>query len=143
MASELTIEKNIQITENSEKIWSVISDINNWSVWNPSIDHAVLYGQFAEGSKFRLTSGKWDFDCIIGKIESHKIISINCKTMGLVISLTWEITNSALGSKVQLIAAGSGFLISLIRNKTAAQINEILDYSLNSLKIYCEKRQIV
>ena len=32
-------KQSIQINSNAEKVWSVLSDINNWQTWQKDISH--------------------------------------------------------------------------------------------------------
>jgi len=139
MSSIITAEKSIYIDKDLEVVWNIISDVNSWGKWNPSIDHAVLYGQFEKGSKLKLVSGKWDFDCVIGGINEGKNLAIFCKTMGLVVNLDWDLKIKSPNSEIKLIVSAEGFLVSLIRKRTMELVDGILESTLTSLKFRAEK----
>lgn len=41
-----------------DQVWSILSDIENWAVWNPAVGHADLKGPLCSGTRFEwVTSG--------------------------------------------------------------------------------------
>ena len=57
----LHITDSIIINKDLKLVWDILSNINNWGRWNPSIDHAVIYGQLKKGTSFRCNSGICEF----------------------------------------------------------------------------------
>jgi hypothetical protein len=138
MPSKITANKNIHIVKNIPAVWKIISDVNSWAKWNPSIDHAVLYGQFEKGSKLKLISGKWEFDCVIDEIEIEKSLNIYCKTMGLIVTLQWNLKKLNQSGEIKLEVSAQGFLANLVRKKTLELVDGILESTLTSLKYQAE-----
>lgn len=40
-----------------DQVWSVLSDIEHWPVWNPAVGHADLKGPLEPGTRFDWTAG--------------------------------------------------------------------------------------
>ncbi len=51
------ITKTISITTkeiHAEHIWKLMTDVNNWKNWDPSVEDARLHGEFTAGNFFTL-----------------------------------------------------------------------------------------
>lgn len=49
--------KSITINTSSEKVWAVLTDIDQWPVWNKDIAQAKINGELKPGTTFSWKSG--------------------------------------------------------------------------------------
>lgn len=135
----LKITENIVINKDQKSIWDILTDVNNWGRWNPSIDHAAIYGQLREGTNFKCNSSKWEFDCKISKLELEQNIIFQGYTIGLSLILAWQLERDDQGTKVVISLNATGWMVSLFRNRLSNYFEYILHRWLTSLKTQAER----
>jgi hypothetical protein len=137
--SHLNITSDIIINKDQKSIWQILTDINNWGRWNPSIDHAVMYGRLKEGTSFKCNSGKWEFDCEISKLELERYILFKGKTIGLTLVIAWQLEQASSGIKAIVSLKASGWMAGVFRKRLTEYSEYILHRWLESLKTQAER----
>ena len=133
------ITDSIIINKDLKLVWDILSNINNWGRWNPSIDHAVIYGQLKKGTSFRCNSGICEFDCEILGIESEQKILFKGKTIGLTLILAWLLELGSSGTKVIVSLDASGLMARIFGKRLANYFEFMLHRWLTSLKAQAER----
>jgi hypothetical protein len=138
-AAGLVVIAERAINKDGAAIWALLADISGWGRWSPAIDHAAVYGPLKTGTKFRVTSGKWEFDCKIIDVEPGHRFILRGKSLGVTLCLSWEIRDSHDGAAVRTEVSASGLIIRLFRKKAELTLIESLNAWLAALKARLEK----
>jgi len=132
------MDHEIVIESNRELVWRILSNVNEYSRWNPHIKHAVLYGQFEKNNDIKLKSGNWEFDFkIIETIPENGIYLVG-KTTGVNIDLKIKIDSTDSQSKVISKLKVSGWMVSAFRSKIKEAAEDFINLFLSSLKVRAE-----
>ncbi len=142
----LQVKTEIEINANSEKIWSILVNFENWGIWNPIISKAQ--GIATEQSSLNITmkckEGKDanSFSPIITKVDDLKSLHWKAKMMAYFIFTNekiFEIEETKNGSKFIHIENFSGLMIPLFKNKLKEYVPSMLNEMNEALKIEAEK----
>ena len=66
-----------------QKVWSLMSDINQWPSWNLNIKEANLEGQLKPGTLFRWKSGPGMITSRLTVVDPEQTIAWSGKSMGI------------------------------------------------------------
>ncbi len=136
----INIHNEFIVDSKSDRIWDILIDINNWGKWNPSIDHAVIYGPCSQGARLKFSSGKWDFDSTIIAFEPGKSIVFRSTTIGMKMMLSFAINSSNDRTKILIDISISGWLSKILKKSISKELNEIVETTMTSLKAIAGKK---
>ena len=135
----MPIRSDIVIDKEAGAIWKLLTDINYWGRWSPIIDHAVIYGPLRAGTIFKCSSGRWEFDCKIMNVASENSLALSGKTIGLFITMTWQLEKFASATKVTAVIETSGWIAAFFKTRQIIFLDQSLRRWLSSLKIQAER----
>ena len=75
-------KESIQIDATPEKVWEILSDINNWDKWNSDIKHAKLNGELKAGTTFNWNNGGNKITSTLHTVTPFKEIGWSGKAFG-------------------------------------------------------------
>ncbi len=139
----MIISDSIIISQKPNVIWTLITNISNWSRWSPAINHAAIYGPFETNTRFKCISGKWEFECYIAEVDPDKIFTFNAKAIGLVLTMTWQLSSESNGIKVTATVSPSGWIAALFRNRVNKNLENAIHSWLSSLKARAERGEAI
>lgn len=138
--SVINITKEIDIDSSLSRVWEVLVDINNWGRWNPSIDHAVIYGPFTQGARFKFSSGKWDFDSTIESLDVGRNVQFSCDTIGMCMRLSFNLQESNGQTNIKIETSVSGWLSRILKKALSRELEESVVTTVQSLKVIAIKK---
>lgn len=131
-------KESIQIDATPEKVWKILSDIDNWDKWNSDIKHAKLNGELKAGTTFNWNSGGNKIKSTLHTVTLFKEIGWSGKAFGSFAIHNFTLT--AVNGKTELLIEESmeGLLMRLFRgfmqntledgiNKWLTQIKEVAE----------------
>lgn len=74
--------KEIVILASPEKIWNVLSDINNWDKWNKRISNPTLQTKIEEGAQFTWKTNGSKIKSVIHTLKKNEIMGWKGKAFG-------------------------------------------------------------
>lgn len=126
--------KTIEINAPRQKVWTILSDINNWPNWNPAVKEAKLLGPLAVGSKFIWKAGV-NLTSELVVVEPDEIIAWTGKTMGINVIHIYKLTSKANKTIVVTEESAEGVLVTLLKG----YMQKTFDQALNDGLLYLKK----
>lgn len=127
--------ESIEINADSEKIWRLMSDIENWPVWNNEIKSVTLHGDFAVGTKFSWKTGNGTISSTLETLEPLRLMSWSGKLLGINAVHVWRITPSSGGScTVTTEESWNGLLPKLFKKSSKKALSKAVSTGLRFLK---------
>lgn len=131
-------KESIQIDADPEKVWKILSDINNWDKWNSDIKYAKLNGELKAGTTFNWNNGGNKIKSTLHTVTPFKEIGWSGKAFGSFAIHNFTLSN--VNGKTELLIEESmeGLLMRLFRgfmqntledgiNKWLTQIKEVVE----------------
>jgi hypothetical protein len=133
---EAPVRAQHQITINaaSETIWQVLTDINQWSTWNPNISEAQLEGALKPGSTFRWKSGGTAILSKLQEVEPQHRMSWTGQVIGTRAIHTWMLEPQGESVVVRTEESFEGWLVLLTKGMMQRMLDKSLQVWLECLK---------
>lgn len=131
--------KKITITASSEKVWAVLTNINNWAGWQTDISKPKLNGELKPNSTFVWKSGGAKIHSTLHTVEPFQQIGWTGKTFGMFAIHNWTITLKDEKIVVSVEESLEGFFAKLLKNTFNKSLENGMQNWLNLLKQECEK----
>ncbi|MCP3927480.1 MAG: polyketide cyclase/dehydrase [Bacteroidetes bacterium] len=131
--------KEIVINVQTEEVWGILTDIDNWSKWNPKIKNPKLDGKLEEGNTFTWKTNGSKIKSTIHTCEKGQILGWKGKTFGVAAIHNWYLEPTENGTKVRVEESMEGWVIGLMKKKMNKVLAEDMIYWLEQLKIESEK----
>lgn len=131
--------KTITINASSEKVWAVITNINNWAIWQTDISHPQLNGTLLANTTFDWKTGGAKIHSTLHTVEAFKHFGWTGKTMGMYAIHNWTLTETNGQTTVQVDESMEGFLAKLFKKSFNKNLEKGMQHWLDLLKQECEK----
>lgn len=142
MKTNYNIIKSIEIDAEPSKVFSVLSNLENWNLWTKSISKI----SFLENSKFfvggkveiiqpKMPSAIW----VITEINENQSFTWTTKKLGVTITGEHALINRNQKTFVEIRIKYDGFLASFLYKIGGKLTTEYLTLEINGLKKECEK----
>jgi hypothetical protein len=132
----------IMINASSETIWKLLTDINNWTNWNPNVSESKLEGAIESGVSFRWKSGGTAILSTLQDIEPEQKISWKGKVIGTQAIHIWTIEPRENGVLVRTEESFEGWLVRLLRGSMQKMLDTSLVAWLDHLKHKAETENV-
>lgn len=131
--------KTITIDASIEKVWSVMTDINNWSNWQTDISNAKLNGALQPNTTFDWKTGGVNIHSTLHAVEPYKQFGWTGKTFGLFAIHNWALTETNGQINVSVDESMEGFLTKIFKGSFNKSLEKGMLNWLVLLKQTCEK----
>jgi uncharacterized protein YndB with AHSA1/START domain len=131
--------ETITIHASPEKVWAVMTNINDWATWQTDIGKAKLNGQLMPNSTFDWSSGGAKIHSTLHTVEQFSEIGWTGKTFGLFAIHNWTLTVTNGYTTVSVDESMEGFFATLFKKVFNKNLEKGLRNWLNLLKQECEK----
>lgn len=131
--------KSILINSKIEKVWTILTEIDNWSYWQKDISFSKLNGPLQINSTFTWKMGGTKIHSTLHTIDPLKAIGWTGKTMGLYAIHNWIISEIDDNIKVEVEESMEGFLASYLKFMFNPNLEKGMIKWLEFLKNQCEK----
>ncbi|GHN01572.1 hypothetical protein WSM22_30610 [Cytophagales bacterium WSM2-2] len=131
--------KEITINASSEKVWSVLTGINNWTKWQKEIIRSRLNGELKQNTTFDWRSGSVNIHSTLHTVEVFKNIGWTGNALGTFVIHNWTLTEDNGQIKVSVDESMEGFFASVFKKKFNRNLEKVLGTWLDLLKQECEK----
>ena len=71
------VRSEIEINAAPETVWTVLTDINNWPKWNPSVKNVTFDGKLTMGNSFKWKAGPGSITSTFQEINPSKKNSLD------------------------------------------------------------------
>lgn len=131
--------KTIDISANSEKVWKIIANVNNWTDWQTDISKAKINGELKIDATFDWKSGGATIHSTLHTVEPYKQIGWTGKTLGVFAIHNWRTNEKGDKTKVTVEESMEGFLARLLKTTFNKTLESGMLKWLELLKKECEK----
>jgi len=135
----LVSQKQIFIEAPPQTVWSIHTDIDNWSKWQRAIAESKVERRFAVGSVFRWKSGGLNVTSTIQVIKPGQEIAWTGRSKGAYAKHIWRFASQNNGTLVMTEESMDGWSIRLLKLFNPKFLDNSLDTWLRNLKIKAEK----
>lgn len=132
-------QHQIMINAESETIWQILTDINQWVTWNPNISEARLEGALKPGSTFRWKSGGTTILSTLQEIEPHRRMSWTGQVIGTRAIHTWVLEPQGESVLLRTAESFEGWLVLLTKGMMQRMLDTSLQEWLECLKQRAEQ----
>lgn len=123
-------------------VWLVLTNIHDWSQWNPDVRHVDMRGPLAPGTEFRWKNGGTSIVSLIQDLEPERRIAWTGRTLGIRAAHIWTLTEQAGGVLVRTEESFDGLIVRLFARPMRRMLASSLQNGLNALRTECERHWI-
>ncbi len=123
----------------AKKVWTVLTNINNWDNWQTDISKPKLNGELKPNSTFDWKSGGAKIHSTLHTVEPFQKIGWTGKTFGMFAIHNWIITEKDGNIEVSVEESLEGFFAKLLKNSFNKSLANGMQNWLDLLKKECEK----
>lgn len=132
--------KRITIKATCEKVWTIMSRIDQWPEWLKDVQSPKIEGEFKVGASFKWESGGLNIKSTLHTVSPYTKIGWSGKAFGAFAIHNWTFTQINDYTEVQVEESMEGWLVKLMSNKFQTGLEQSLDIWLNNLKTEAEKQ---
>ena len=132
------IDDMVYINAPSEKVWDVLTDINNWAKWMDNVSYCQLNGELKEQTTFDWKASGTKIRSVIHTVDPQRFIGWTGKTMGLKAVHNWSFTWENGQTKVFVEESMDGWGARILKNILRKSLLKDMEKSLQLLKTTCE-----
>lgn len=131
--------KTITINANIEKVWSVITNIDNWATWQIDISKPKLNGELKPETTFDWKTGGAKIHSTLHTVDPFKNFGWSGKTFGMFAIHNWSLTETIGQTIVTVDESLEGFFAMLLKKSFNKNLEKGMQNWLDFLKQECEK----
>ncbi len=109
--------EQIEINAPAEKVWHILTDIDNWKTWMPNVTASKKDGALAVDTQFDWTNNGTDIHSTIGVVETNKMIGWSGTASIAKAAHIWHLQEQDGKTIVRTEESFDGFMISLFFGK--------------------------
>lgn len=130
--------KDILISASVEKVWSELTNIDQWSIWQPDVTSSRLDGILATGTMFHWKAKGLNITSTIQILEPLQSIGWTGKSMGMQAIHIWTFEKHENGTYVKTEESLSGWFPRILKLFDPKFLEKSLHNSLQVLKGHME-----
>lgn len=135
----VTCSKTITVNAHREKVWTVLTNIDNWASWQTDIAKSKLNGELTPTTTFDWKTGGAKIHSTLHTVEPFKNFGWTGKTFGMYAIHNWTLTEVNGKTKVSVDESMEGFLAKLLKTSFNKNLEKGMQNWLDLLKKECEK----
>jgi len=113
-----------------DAVWSTLTNIAEWSRWNPDVSRVELRGK----------SGGASIVSTLQEIEPKRRIAWTGRTLGIRAAHGWTFTEQAGGVLVRTEESFEGLIVRLFSGPMRRMLASSLEKGVNALRTECERQ---
>ncbi len=126
------------IAASPEKVWAVLTDINNWTSWHPKISRAKMTGEALPGTTFEWKANGASIKSVLQTVEPYRSLGWSGTTFGGSAIHNWQLEPQDSGTLVHVGESMEGWLIQLFKKKMNRDLAADMAFWLERLKAASE-----
>ena len=135
----VTCHKSMLINAPSAKVWDVISNINNWALWQTDIKKASLNGNLQINAPFTWKTGGAIIHSKLHTVNLNQQLGWTGKTFGMYAIHNWTLSEMDGQTQVLVEESMEGWLAAMFKKTFNKNLEEGMIRWLELLKKECEK----
>jgi hypothetical protein len=130
----------IRIDAPAPVVWTVMSTIQDWPLWNPDIAAAELQGPLQPGSTFRWRSGPGEITSVLRDVQPGEVLEWTGSTFGIKAVHVWHIRPDGDGTVAATMESWEGLPARVLRGWSKRTLDAAIATGLAALKAEAERR---
>lgn len=130
--------KTVVIQADSQKVWALLTDINNWETWQTDISKPKLNGTLKAGTTFNWKTGGAKIHSTLHTVNPCSQFGWTGKTFGMFAIHNWTLTEMNGLTTVEVDESMEGFLAKLFKQSFNESLGKGMQKWLDLLKQTCE-----
>lgn len=130
---------DIKINAPVDKVWNILTTINDWPSWQSEVTQSRLNGELSEGVVFKWKAGGLSFSSEIHTIVSNKEFGWTGRTIGTSAIHNWFFSDQGGDTLIRVEESLQGFLPGLLKNYFQKNLDRGILQNLEELKSASEK----
>ena len=122
-----------------EKVWQVLTTINDWPSWQSEVTESILNGELKEGAEFKWKAGGLSFSSKIHTNHRLKEFGWTGKTFGASAIHNWFFSEENGKTVIKVEESLQGVFPKLFKNYFQKNLDNGIQANLNDLKRASEK----
>lgn len=131
--------KTIDINASAEKVWAIMTHIDNWATWQTGITHPKLHGALKPETTFDWKTGGANIHSTLHTVEPFRNFGWTGKALGMFAIHNWTLTETNGQTNVSVDESMEGFFARLLKKSFNKNLERGMQTWLNLLKQECEK----
>ena len=132
--AELLIEAPV------EQAWRLLTDISQWSRWNPGVNRVKVHGPIEPGTKFEWRSRRIPIASQIAVVEPERTIAWTGRSLGMDAVHVWHFEARENGVLARTEESLDGTLARWFQGQLQQSLQRSLTESLRLLSSECKRR---
>lgn len=124
----------ILIQASPDRVWAVLTDINQWSNWNPKISWAMLEEAPRVGAKFNWKINGASIRSILHTVNTNRAFGWSGVTFGGSAIHNWYLEHKNGSTLVKVEESMEGWLVALFKKKMNKDLASDMVFWLEQLK---------
>ncbi|ASV29883.1 hypothetical protein CJ263_06415 [Maribacter cobaltidurans] len=130
---------NIYIDAPKEKVWGLLTNINDWPNWQSDITQAILNQDLGEGVAFKWKAGGLSFNSQIHTMIPEEKLGWTGNTIGAKAIHNWFLSSAGKGTEVYVEESLQGVFPNLFTGYFQKNLDKGVQKNLMELKLVSEK----
>lgn len=135
----VTSQSEIIIDAPTEKVWQILTNINDWPSWQKEVTESTLKEEASEGVEFKWKAGGLSFTSQIHTIDSKMKFGWTGKTLGASAIHNWFFTENGDKTKVRVEESLQGVFPRMFKGYFQRNLDKGVNQNLMDLKTASEK----
>ncbi|MBI3218957.1 MAG: SRPBCC family protein [Bacteroidetes bacterium] len=131
--------KSIRIAASPEKVWQVLTTIDQWANWQTEISKPKLNGKLEANTTFKWKTGGAKIFSTLHTVVPHRQFGWTGKTFGMYAIHNWTLHQEGEFTIVSVDESMQGFLAGLFKKSFNKNLAKGMQTWLELLKKECEK----
>lgn len=131
--------KSILIQASPDRVWAVLTNINDWDGWQTEISQPKLNGPLQPNSTFTWKTGGAKIHSTLHTVERNKAFGWTGKTFGMFAIHNWSLLEEHGATRVTVNESMEGFLAGLFKKSFSKNLERGMIKWLELLKSESEK----
>jgi uncharacterized protein YndB with AHSA1/START domain len=131
--------KTITINASSEKVWTVMTNIENWATWQTEISNSKLNGELKPETTFDWKTGGAKIHSTLHTVEPFKHFGWTGRTFAMFAIHNWTLTEKDGKTTVAVDESMEGFLAKLLKKSFNKNLEKGMQTWLDLMKKECER----
>jgi uncharacterized protein YndB with AHSA1/START domain len=130
----------VEVAADPERVWEVLTAIDDWPSWNPDVTSASLEGGLTQGSRFQWKAGRATITSTLQRVERPSLIGWTGKTLGLRAIHVYRLEPHGAATFVSSAESWEGIVARVFRKRMQRTLDRAMEDGLLHLKAEAERK---
>jgi uncharacterized protein YndB with AHSA1/START domain len=129
----------VEIDASIERVWAVLTAIEQWPAWNRDVKSVSVTAPVAEGSTFLWKAGPGTITSVVEHLDSPRLIAWSGRTLGIRAFHIWRLDGQHGATLARTEESYDGLVARLLRRSLQRTLDAALADGARYLKAEAER----